>query len=56
MEGYGKLDDHCRLTQNLYLSERDVEVVGGKVRNKVTGTFPQIIHAAGQSRFPEGLA
>jgi len=56
LEGWGELDQQCRLHQVLYDAEATPERVtlhlaykDGRVINTVTGTKPQFLHATGQS-------
>jgi hypothetical protein len=55
LNGFARLDSECLVHQTLYLCGEALEVVGEKLKNKVTGTFPQVIHACGQSSFPVGI-
>lgn len=41
------LDTKCGVFQNLYDAESDVDYSGERVYNKVTGSYPKIIHANG---------
>jgi hypothetical protein len=50
LQGYGELDQDCKLTLTLWGSdEGDYTFDGKKIINNITGTSPQFIHATGQS-------
>lgn len=41
------LDFHCRLFQTLFWSRNDLEKTDLGIRNRITGTYPAVIHANG---------
>lgn len=48
--GHLNIDRGCRLFQSLFLNEPgDVEVIDGRVRNRITAGKPMIIHANGMA-------
>ena len=58
LDGLGKLDTKCEMTQNLYGAKPgELEIRNGRLHNLVTGSRPQFIHAAGGTwgRIPKEL-
>jgi hypothetical protein len=52
LDGWGDLDQDCKLTQALYHVEHDdLGIVSGRFKNLKTGSNPQFIHASAQSWF-----
>jgi hypothetical protein len=56
LNGFGKLDQECRLTQALYDRDNapywvttDLGYTNGRIYNTVTDTWPQFVHATGNS-------